>query len=111
VAKYKHPAVNGAAPRPEPEEIEPLSDQAQEVIEDEPERVIDTSPPAPPEILPHISRDAEMDNATLTCWNGTRFVSWKDYMWEQLCANAGRPITDEERRRFAKEKRRLRNQP
>ena len=101
--KYERPTVNGAAPQlPE--------SQPPEVIEDEPEWVIGTSPPAAPQILPHISPDAEMEDATLTCWNGTRFVSWQDYMWQQLCANAGRPITDKERRRFEEEKGRLRNQ-
>ena len=94
-------------PEYEPEE----ESKTPEVIEDEPEWVIDTSPPSMPQILPHISRDAEMEDATLTCWNGTKFVSWQDYTWEQLCANAGRPITNEERRRFEKEKRHLRNQP
>jgi len=88
-------------PDPEPEESEleegqPPANNPDPTAKATPEAL--EAPAHAPQSLAEIPPDAEMNYATLTCWNGQRFVSWQTYLWEQLRAAAPRPLTDDESR-------------
>jgi hypothetical protein len=88
-------------PDSDPEESEPLAANPEPDTCNTPEAV--ESPADGPRCLVDIPPDAKMDDATLTCWNGRRFVSWQTYVWEQLTKPAPHPLTDDERRHLADE--------